>query len=68
MQRFCNSWRVRNILVRVLGLNKLDINIMSLQTRLLRPIADFCPCHSVYSTPRMSLIMPEKTTFHCPRF
>jgi len=37
MQRFCNSWRARNLLVMVLRLNKLAESIVSLHTRLLRP-------------------------------
>jgi len=40
MQHFCNSWRVRNLLVMVLRFNKFlksAESIMSLHTRLLRP-------------------------------
>jgi len=36
MQRFCNSWHVRNILVMMLRLNTLAESILSLHTRLLR--------------------------------
>ena len=43
MQRFCNSWRLRNLLVMVLRLNKLAESIVSLHTRLLRPGTNFCP-------------------------
>jgi len=43
MQHFCNSWRVRNLLVMVLRLNKLAENIVGLHTRLLRPGTNFCP-------------------------
>jgi len=69
MQRFCNSWRVRNLLVMVLMLNK------SLKYRELIPTPDcsgpaptFVPFYSEYSTPRVSSTMPEKTPFHCPEF
>jgi len=67
MECFCNSWRVRNLLVMVLRLNK------SLKYRELIPTADcsgpaptFVPFYSEYSTPRVSLTMPEKTPFCCP--
>ena len=43
MQGFCNSWRVRNLLVIVLRLNKLAESIMTLHTRLLRPGTNFRP-------------------------
>jgi len=43
MQRFCNSWRVRNLLVMVLRLNKLAESIVSLHTRLLGPSTNFRP-------------------------
>jgi len=43
MQHFCNSWRVRNLLVMVLRLNKLAESIVSLHTRLLRPSTNFRP-------------------------
>ena len=43
MQRFCNSWRVRNLLVMVLRLNMLAESIVSLHTRLLRPRTNFRP-------------------------
>jgi hypothetical protein len=43
MQCFCNSWRVRNLLVMVLRLNKLAESIVSLHTRLLRPSTNFRP-------------------------
>jgi len=43
MQCFCNSWRVRNLHVMVLRLNKLAEGIVSLHTRLLRPSANFRP-------------------------
>ena len=43
MQCFCNSWRVRNLLVMVLRFNKLAKSILSLHTRLLRPSTNFCP-------------------------
>jgi hypothetical protein len=69
MQCFCNSWRVRNVLVMVLRLNK------SLKYRELIPTPDcsspaptFVPCYSEYSTPRVSSIMPEKTPLRCPEF
>jgi len=69
MQCFCNSWRVRNLLVMVLRLNK------SLKYRELIPTPEcsgpaptFIPFNSEYSTPRVSSTMPEKTPFHCPQF
>jgi len=69
MQCFCNSWRVRNLLVMVLRLNK------SLKYRELIPTPDcsgpgptFVHFYSEYSTPRVSSTMPEKTPFHCPKF
>jgi hypothetical protein len=43
MQRFCNSWCVRNLLVMVLRLNKLAESIISLHTRVLRLSTNFCP-------------------------
>jgi len=43
MQHFCNSWRVRNLLVVVLRFNKLAESILSLDTRLLRPGTNFRP-------------------------
>jgi hypothetical protein len=51
MQRFGNSWRVRNLPVMVLRLNKLTESIMSLHTRPLRPSTNFrtfllCILHS----------------------
>ena len=67
MQCFCNSWRVRNLLLMVLRLNK------SLKYRELIPTADnsgpaptFVLFYSEYSTPRVSSTLPEKTPFHCP--
>jgi len=69
MRCFCNSWRVRNLLVMVLRLNK------TLRYRDLIPTADcsgpvptFVPVYSKYSTPRVSSTMPEKTPLHCPEF
>jgi len=52
MQRLCNSWRVRNLLVMVLRLNKLAESIVSLNTRLLWPGANVlsflqCILHSL---------------------
>jgi hypothetical protein len=44
MQRFCDSLRVRNVLVIVLRLNKLAKRIVTLHTRLLRPSTNVCPC------------------------
>jgi len=43
MQRFGNSWRVRNLLVIVLRINKLAESIVSLHTRLLRPSTNSRP-------------------------
>jgi hypothetical protein len=44
MQRVCNSFRVRNLLLLVLRLNKIAESIVSLHTRLLRPSTNFRPC------------------------
>jgi len=44
MQHFCNSWRVRNLLVMVVRLNELAESIKSLHTRPLRPGTNFRPC------------------------
>jgi hypothetical protein len=51
MQHFCNSWRVRNLLVMVLRVKKIAESIESLHTRLLRPSTKFrlflqCILHS----------------------
>jgi len=69
MQGFCNSWRVRNLLVMVLRLNK------SLKYRELMPTPDCSgpatssvPFYSEYYTPRVTSIMPEETPFRCPEF
>ena len=69
MQCFCNTCRVRNLLVMVLRLNK------SLKYRELIPTLDcsgpaptFIPFYRVYSTPPVSSTMPEKTPFRCPEF
>jgi len=69
MQCFCNSWRVRNLLVMVLRLNK------SLKYRELIPTPDgsgqastFFQFYSEYSTPRVLSTLPEKTPFCCPEF
>jgi len=53
MQRFYNSWRVRNLLVRVLRLYKLGGSIVSIHTRLLMPGTNFrlflqCILHSLH--------------------
>jgi len=72
MQRFCNSWRVRNLLGIVLRLNhslKLTDRIVSLHPPGCSCRAPtFVPFYSVYSTPRVSSTMPEKTPFCCPEF
>jgi len=72
MQRFCNTWRVRNLLVMVLRLNKslkLAESIVSLHPPgCSGPAPTFVPFYSVYSTPRVLLTMPEKTPFCCPEF
>jgi len=67
MQCFCNSWRVRNLLLMVMWFNK------SLKYRELVPTPDcsgpaptFVPFNSEHSTPRVSSTMPEKTQFRCP--
>jgi hypothetical protein len=41
MQRLCNSWCVRNLLLMMLRLNKLGESIVSLHTRLHTPSTDF---------------------------
>ena len=70
MQRFCNSWRVRDLLVMVLRLNKflkLAESIVSLHPPgCSGPPPTFIPFYNVYSTPHVSSTMPEKTPFHCP--
>jgi hypothetical protein len=43
MQRDCNSWCVRNLLVMVVRLIKLAESIMSLHTRLLQSSTNFRP-------------------------
>jgi hypothetical protein len=43
MQRFCNSWYVRNLHVMILRVNKLAESIVSIHTRLLRPSTNFSP-------------------------
>jgi len=43
MQRYSNSWLVRNLLVMVLRLNKLAESIVSLHMRLLSPRTNFRP-------------------------
>jgi len=43
MQRFCNSWHVRNLLAMVLRLNELAESIVSLHMRLLRASTNFHP-------------------------
>ena len=46
MQRFYNSWHVRNVIVMVLRLNeslKIAESIVSLHTRLLGPSTNFHP-------------------------
>jgi len=69
MQCFCNSWRVRNLLVFVLRLNKslrLAESIVSLYPRgCSGPAPTFIPFYSVYSTARVSLTMPEMIPFSC---
>jgi len=68
MQRFCNSWRVRNLLVMVLRLNKLAESIVSLHTRLLRPRPDFCPfLHCILHSSRV-IDNAREDPFRCPEF
>ena len=43
MQRFCNSWCVRNLLVMMLRLNKFAESIVRSHMRLLRPGTNFRP-------------------------
>jgi len=69
MQRVCNAWHVRNLIVMVSRLNKF------LKYRELIPTADcsgpaptFVPFYSEYSTPCMSSTMPEKIPLYCPEF
>ena len=69
MQCFCNSWRVRNLLVMVLRLNE------SLKYHELIPTPDcsgaaptLVPFYSEYSTPRVASTMPEMTPLGCPQF
>jgi len=69
---FCNSWRVRNLLVMVLRVNKslkLAESIVSLHPPDCSGLAPtFVPFYTVYSTPHMSSTMPERAPFHCPEF
>jgi hypothetical protein len=69
MQCFCNSWRVRNLLVMVLRLNQ------SCKYHELIPTPDcsgpaptFVRLYSEYSTPRVVSTMPYKTSFRCAQF
>jgi len=69
MQGFCILWRVRNIRLMVLRLNK------SRKYRELIPAPDcsgpaptFIPFSNEYSTPHALWTMPEKTPFCCPKF
>jgi hypothetical protein len=69
MQCFINTWRVTNLLMMVLRLNK------SLKYRELIPTADcsgpaptLVPFYSEYTTPRVSSTIPGKTRFCCPAF
>jgi len=72
MQRCCNSWHVRNLLMMVLRLNKSlksAESIVSLhRPGCSGPAPTFVPFYSVYSTPRVLSTMPEKTPFRCPKF
>ena len=43
MQCYCNSRRVRNLLVMLLTLDKLTQSIVSIHTRLLMPATKYCP-------------------------
>jgi hypothetical protein len=67
MQCFCNSWRVRNLLVMVLRLNKsLKYRELISTPDCSGPAPTFVPFYSEYSTPRVSSRMPKKTPFSCP--
>jgi len=68
MQRFCNSWCVRNLLVIELRLNKLAESILSLHTRLLRPSTNFCLFLLCILHSSHVLTMTEKTAFRCTKF
>jgi len=72
MQCFCNSWRVRNLIVMVLRVNK-SLRLAESIVRLCPPgcsgpAPTFVPFYSVYSTPPMSSIMLEKTPFRYAKF
>jgi len=43
MQRCCNSWCIRTLVVMVSRLNKLAESIVSLHTRLIKPSTNFRP-------------------------
>jgi len=69
MQCFCNSWRVRNLLVMVLRLNKFPKLAELIPTPdCSGPAPTFVPFYSEYSTPRVSSTMPEKAPPCCPKF
>jgi len=69
MQCFCNFWRVRNLLVMELRLNKpLKYCELIPTPDCSGPGPTFVPFYSEYSTPRVSSTMWERTTFHCPEF
>jgi len=69
MQCFRNSWRLRNLLVMVLRLNKsLKLAELIPTPDCTRPAPSFVPFYSEYCTPCMLSTMPVKTSFHCPEF
>jgi len=69
MQCFCNSGRVKNLLVMLLRLNnplKLAEHIPTPDCS--GPAPTFIPFYSEYSTPCVSSTMPVKTPFCFPEF
>jgi len=69
MQCFCNSCRVRNLLVMVLRLNKSLKYCGFIPTPdCSGPALTLVPFYSEYSTPRMLSTMPEEAHFCCPKY
>jgi len=72
MLHLCNSWRVRNLHVMVLRINKslkvAECIVILPQPGCSGPAPTFVPFYSVYSTPCVSSTMPEKTLSCCPEY
>jgi hypothetical protein len=67
MQRFCNLWHVRHLLVMVLRLNKLAERIVSLYTRLLRPCTNIRPFLKCILDASRGVTNARKDPFPFPR-